>query len=760
MDRMKPVITTLFGLALALAGAAQNTSPESNFAATLSFESTPPGVYPNGWSGGPADTIHLDQQIVHEGKSAVRIERTPSSANGFSTLTRMIPLDFSGTRLEWRGFLRTEGVTGYVGLWMREDGETPNLAFDNMQQRQVSGTRDWKEYSITLPIHRNARQLYFGVLLSGTGKAWADDLQLLVDGKPVWDAPRAVRPLTSIEKDHEFDSGSRIVVTDLSKSQIENLSLLGKVWGFLKYHHPAVVAGERHWDYDLFRILPKVVAASDRPAAQRVLVDWIRSLGDIPACSACLALPAVNLQKVPSLDWIRQESLVGRDLAALLYRIYRGRTRTEQFYVSLAPNVGNPVFDHELGYLALHFPEAGYQILSLYRLWNIVEYWYPNRDILGEKWDDVLSEFIPRMALAKTREAYEMETLQLIGRITDTHANLWSLPAARRPPAGPCQLPVVTRFVEDTAVVTGFSESVLGPATGLKRGDIIESLDGASVKDLVERWIPYYPASNRPTQLRDIGRALTRGSCGTVHVGIRRESEGTMLETSRVPVAGLDAMAGLTHDLPGATFRLFSNDVAYLKLSSVQAQQARSYVQQALGTKGLIVDIRNYPAEFVVFALGSLLVDRPTPFVRFSSADLENPGAFGWGAPIQLLPQQPHYPGKIVILTDEVSQSQAEYTAMALRSARNAIVVGSTTAGADGDVSQIPLPGGLTTMISGLGVFYPDLKPTQRVGIIPDIEVRPTAAGLGAGRDEVLERALREILGTEIPAAEIERLAR
>ena len=63
-------------------------------------------------------------------------------------------------------------------------------------------------------------------------------------------------------------------------------------------------------------------------------------------------------------------------------------------------------------------------------------------------------------------------------------------------------------------------------------------------------------------------------------------------------------------------------------------------------------------------------------------------------------------------------------------------------------------------MVSGIGVFYPDKRPTQRVGIIPDQEVKPTIAGVRAGRDEVLEAALRNILGADVPAAEIEKLAR
>jgi len=52
-------------------------------------------------------------------------------------------------------------------------------------------------------------------------------------------------------------------------------------------------------------------------------------------------------------------------------------------------------------------------------------------------------------------------------------------------------------------------------------------------------------------------------------------------------------------------------------------------------------------------------------------------------------------------------------------------------------------------MISGIGVFYPDRTPTQRVGIIPDLEVRPTIDGIRAGRDEVLEAAVSYALGRE-----------
>jgi hypothetical protein len=139
---------------------------------------------------------------------------------------------------------------------------------------------------------------------------------------------------------------------------------------------------------------------------------------------------------------------------------------------------------------------------------------------------------------------------------------------------------------------------------------------------------------------------------------------------------------------------------------------------------------------------------QPTPFAWFTHGDIANPGAFHWWQVEQLTPSAPHFNGKVVILVDETTQSSAEFHAMVFRAIPGAVVIGSTTAGADGDVSTVPIPGGLSSFISGLGVFYPDKRPTQRVGIVPDIWLTPTGAGLRAGRDELIDAAIRHIRAT------------
>ena len=105
------------------------------------------------------------------------------------------------------------------------------------------------------------------------------------------------------------------------------------------------------------------------------------------------------------------------------------------------------------------------------------------------------------------------------------------------------------------------------------------------------------------------------------------------------------------------------------------------------------------------------------------------------------------YTGKIIILVDQTTQSAAEYFTMHLQSIPDAITVGSQTAGADGDIVLVTMPGYMNFYFSSVKVLYPDGTDTQRRGVRVDIEVRPSVDGIRNNRDEVLEYALQ--LATE-----------
>ena len=128
---------------LTVPGQTQNADTGPELEGMLTFETAQSGTLPAGWGGGPAGTVTVDDAIVHGGRWSARLERTAASPPAFSTLTKTIPVDFAGTTIEWSGFLRSETVSEFMGLWMRQDGDTPNLAFASMQPRQIRGTNDW-----------------------------------------------------------------------------------------------------------------------------------------------------------------------------------------------------------------------------------------------------------------------------------------------------------------------------------------------------------------------------------------------------------------------------------------------------------------------------------------------------------------------------------------------------------------------------------------------------------------------------------------
>src|ERR1044072_655515 len=439
MPRYFSVPIVYFALMLAAASSCSAQTPpttptdQTSLTKILGFENEHSGDKPGGWFANPPGTVFMDDKIVHGGQWSVRIERNAQSAGEFSVIGRPISWEFSGKTIELRGYLRTEDVTGYAGIWMRQDHDREMLALENMESQQLKGTHDWAEYKITLPVQKETRSLVFGFLMAGTGKAWADDLQILVDGRPVWDLPKTPAPTSVLDRDHEFDAGSRIVLSELSNVQIQNLATAGKVWGFLKYHHPLVIAGERHWDYDLLRVLPAILAAPDRVTANAALAKWIVELGPVKPC-ACVKLNETDIHLHPRLAWLDDNKLLGTELSAKLRSIYANRVVSEkQFYVSSAPYVGNPSFDHELGYQSIKLPDAGFQILALYRFWNIIEYWFPYRDVVPDDWDKALIDSLPKVALAKNTEAYQLAMMEMIAKVHDTHANLWSSLSVRQP---------------------------------------------------------------------------------------------------------------------------------------------------------------------------------------------------------------------------------------------------------------------------------------------------------------------------------------
>ncbi len=545
------------------------------------------------------------------------------------------------------------------------------------------------------------------------------------------------------DKDREFFAGSRVDLGPLRSHEIENLAVLGKLWGFLKYYHPRIAAGEYNWDYELLRILPAAVKPTTRADRDTLLAGWMSRLGLLGPLVQDTSLDRRDIHLLPDLGWLEDTLQLGPSLTPVLKHIRYARRPDDHFYIGPVPGRPNPGFTHENPYILMPYPDPGFRLLALFRYWNMIEYFFPYRYLIEEDWNDILSEFIPKFLAARTQREYTITAGDLICRVHDSHATVTGDQLPSGTLTGTRIAPVRMMHVEGKAVVSGFYNDERDRTCGLLAGDVLLTVDGVPVDSLVRRRLPHTPGSNTAFQMHLVLGEVLRTNAATITITYERNGRTGESPVRCVPL--WDALSSASGGNREAA-RLIGEDIGYIYAGRYKNSLLPAIMEEFKATRGLIVDLRCYPSDFLVYTLTRYLLPQSVPFVKLTVPSIHTPGVFRFIRPLTVGARNPEcYKGTVAILVNETTMSQAEFTAMALRTAPRAVVVGSTTAAADGDVVPIVLPGGIATRISGLGVYYPDGRETQRVGILPDVVVRPTIKGIREGRDEVLEKAIEVI---------------
>jgi len=208
---------------------------------------------------------------------------------------------------------------------------------------------------------------------------------------------------------------------------------------------------------------------------------------------------------------------------------------------------------------------------------------------------------------------------------------------------------------------------------------------------------------------------------------------------------------------PRLAYRVLPGNVGYVSLTWLAPDQVDRMFTALRNTTAIVFDDRGYP-DGTLWAIAprltratnvkAALID--TPLARYM---VQQEGDLEWVPTMRsfytLLPPASstwRYVKPTVTLIDERTLSQAEYTAMYLRAADHSTFVGTPTMGADGDVTNFTAPGGVDLCFTGQGVRWPDGRQTQRIGMLPDIRVEPTAKDIARGDDVVLQAGLHEAL--------------
>ncbi|WP_170308258.1 S41 family peptidase [Parashewanella tropica] len=535
----------------------------------------------------------------------------------------------------------------------------------------------------------------------------------------------------------KYSNGSGVEISQLSPLQHQKLELLGQVWGFLKYYHPKSASGELNWDHQLFEVLPDYLKASNQIQAEQVLSNWVTKLGKVDLCTSCQPTKSDSKLK-PDHFWLN--NIKSKKLVQQLEYIYKNRYQGKHHYVAYE-NSPAPTFTNEKAYKDMAYPDIGHRLLSLYRYWNIVHYFFPYKYLTDTNWQEVLSKHLPNFILAENELAYELAVTKLLEEADDSHVVLWGKNAIFS--QNKYQAPYIARWVENQLIVSSLIPLLKKPNYHyqLEVGDVITEFNGVPINEVIRQKTSLIAASNFKGKMLRLGYQLFVDSKKLTSITVIRKSNSLSFQLNNLPPKNIDFNKVDVPKIAGSHSKLQGN-VGYISIGQLAINDVDSAMSELFDTNGIIIDLRQYPKEPTLHALGKYFVNKPIEFVSATGAKLDNPGEIETKDKLKVNPGNSLYQKPLVVLINEQSQSQPEFIAMALQKGVNTTLVGSNSAGADGDMTFFYLPGGLKTSFSGVGIYYPNGEETQRIGIIPDVRVEPTIEGIKQGKDELLDAAI------------------
>lgn len=552
------------------------------------------------------------------------------------------------------------------------------------------------------------------------------------------------------DSDTEFQKGSKIKKQNLSPNQVEYLYKLCKVWGYTKYHHPDVIAGNINWDAELFRVMPNVLRAKSADEVNIALSYWLKNFPvkvetELPneASKQWIKLQEKQGNKVLDTSWIQDVDDLGTELSGYLCSMSELYISDRRNSYASFEEIGTVSFENEKIY-PVSDGDMGMYMLGLFRFWNIYEYYSPNVEITTEDWDIVLKQAIPKIANVENYKSYVKTIAEVVAKTGDAHTVVIDQEKVLYYYYGEYFLPCDIKIVENQVVVTQVKES----EKQLLAGDILLRIDGMSLEDRIEEQKKYHALPEENKILNQLKSTLLQSKGEKADIQILRGDERKTIQINT-----LKYQYEYENPLPNAIMDPYN--IGYIDPSNLEQGDLEKLMKEFKNTDGLIVDLRYYPSTAITYLLNEYINPDQKVFASISFPNQAIPGAFCHQEMVSgsgTLKEQENdirtfepYMGKVILLMDEGTQSQSEFTIMSLRQAPNTTVLGNPSIGADGNITIVKLPGTIQFPISGLGVYTPKGEQTQRCGLQPDVECYQTIDGILSGKDELVEKAIELI---------------
>lgn len=399
-------------------------------------------------------------------------------------------------------------------------------------------------------------------------------------------------------------------------------------------------------------------------------------------------------------------------------------------------------------YADMLFPNVEYRLLALFRFWNVINNFFPYKHLIGDSWETVLPRYIPKFEANKDAVDYQLTVRELVTEMRDSHGGVRNTTAASEK-LGTFVPNAMAGYVENKSVIT----KVIDDKLPIKVGDVILSVDGEPIEKKREALARYIASSTPQWLMRLVHLRLMLGPKDTA---VKLKVRGASGEVRDVELPRASSI--MDPKWPGLMERstpivqVLPSGYAYVDLDRLQAGEVDKMFETIKNTPAVIFDMRGYP-NGTAWSIAPRLTEKKNVVAALFSrpvreandltdSDVGDSGRYSFA---QRIPERQGdlYRGKVVVLINEDAISQSEHTCLFFEAATDVTFIGTPTAGANGDVTNMVLPGNLTVSFSGHDVRHADGRQLQRVGIQPTIRVERTIRGVIEGRDEILDAAIK-----------------
>jgi C-terminal processing protease CtpA/Prc len=413
-----------------------------------------------------------------------------------------------------------------------------------------------------------------------------------------------------------------------------------------------------------------------------------------------------------------------------------------------AATLASQIVQNDKPYADMAFPNVEYRLLALFRYWNVINYFFPYRHLIGDSWETVLPRYIPKFEANKDAVDYQLTVRELVTEMHDSHGGVRNANASAEK-LGMFLPPALTGYVEGKSVVT----KVFDDKLPIKVGDVILAVDGEPIEKKRESLSRYASASTPQWLMRNVHLRLLLGPKDSKMKLKVQQAGGEVrdVELARSQTI-MDPKWATLMERSTQIIQVLPSGYGYVDLDRLQGGEVDKMFETIKDTPAVIFDMRGYPngtawaiaprlteKKNVVAALFSRPILEAT---NLSNSELADYPSFSFE---QRIPERQGnvYRGKVVVLINEDAISQAEHSCMFFESATDVTFIGTPTAGANGDITNMVLPGNLVVTFSGHNVRHADGRQLQRLGIQPTIRIDRTIRGVREGRDEILDAAVK-----------------